>query len=107
MIGRDRDASVAYLVEEVCVRRETQSLIPGIVRRREVFRVVFLAEIFANSLRHHPLEKLRSLSRETVKERAGQHILPAREDICGAVRQTLTQPVCDLVFCRTRDHITR
>src|SRR5215217_5737203 len=70
-------------------------------------RVVFLSEIFSNSLRHHPLEKLRPLSRETVKERRRKDILPAREDICGAVRQTSTQPVCDLVFCGTRDNITR
>src|SRR6185369_14708692 len=74
---------------------------------REMFRVVFLAEIFANSLRYHPLEKLRSLPRETVKERASENILPARKDIRGAIRQTSTQPVCDLVFGGTRDNITR
>src|SRR5215216_5996634 len=72
-----------------------------------MLRIVFLPQPAAHSSRHHPFEKFRSLSRETVEESPEQHILPTRQRIRGAVGQKSPQPVRHVVLCGTRDNITR
>src|SRR5262245_52923722 len=107
LVGHDRDAAFAYRSEEIGIWNEAEPLVPRVVARREMLCDVFLPELVAHSTRHHSLEKRRSLTSEVIEERARQHILPARYHVCGAIRQTATQPVCDLVLCGTRDDVSR
>src|SRR5687767_13446255 len=75
--------------------------------RSEVLWVVLLPEFVAHPARNHPLEDVGSLSCKVVEERSGENVLPTSGGVGGAVRQTSTQPDCDLVFRGTRDDVTR
>ena len=84
-------------------RRWSHGLYGGV----KCFESYSLAELVAHASRHHPLENFGPLSREVVEERSGKHVLPARQHVCGAVRQTSAEPVRDLVLCGTRDDVAR